>query len=152
MIDEATLAGTLTLDRITAHADQAGAKVLLIGDWAQLQSVEAGGAFGMLVEASDDAPELVDIHRFTNEWEKIASLDLRHGRAEIIDTYIDHGRVDDGDGRVHDRHRVRRLEARHRRRASQHPDRRQRRDGRRPQRPRPSRAHRQWRRTARASP
>lgn len=52
----------------------------------------------MLVEARDDAPELVDIHRFTNEWEKLASLDLRHGRAEIIDTYIDHGRVDDGTG------------------------------------------------------
>ena len=98
IIDEASLAGTLTLDQITAHADQAGAKVLLVGDWAQLQSVEAGGAFGMLVEARDDAPELVDIHRFTNEWEKLASLDLRHGRAEIIDTYIDHGRVDDGTG------------------------------------------------------
>lgn len=98
IIDEASLAGTLTLDQITAHADQAGAKVLLVGDWAQLQSVEAGGAFGMLVEARDDAPELVDIHRFTNEWEKLASLDLRHGRAEIIGTYIDHGRVDDGTG------------------------------------------------------
>lgn len=98
IIDEATLAGTLTLDRITQHAEEAGAKVLLVGDWAQLQSVEAGGAFLMLVEARDDAPELVDIHRFTNEWEKLASLDLRHGRAEIIDTYIDHGRVDDGTG------------------------------------------------------
>lgn len=98
IIDEATLAGTLTLDRITEHAEQAGAKVLLVGDWAQLQSVEAGGAFGMLVEARDDAPELLDIHRFTNEWEKLASLDLRHGRAEIIDTYMNHGRVDDGTG------------------------------------------------------
>lgn len=96
IIDEATLAGTLTLDRITQHAEQAGAKVLLVGGWAQLQSVEAGGAFGMLVEARDDAPEVVDVHRFTNEWEKLASLDLRHGRAEIMDTYIDHGRVDDG--------------------------------------------------------
>lgn len=98
IIDEATLAGTLTLDRITAHAEQAGAKVLLVGDWAQLQSVEAGGAFGMLVEARDDAPELVDIHRFTNKWEKLASIDLRHGRVDVVDTYIDHGRVDGGTG------------------------------------------------------
>ena len=37
-IDEATLAGTLTLDRITGIASSAGAKVLLVGDWAQLQS------------------------------------------------------------------------------------------------------------------
>ena len=38
IIDEATLAGTFSLDRITAHAAEAGAKVLLVGDWAQLQS------------------------------------------------------------------------------------------------------------------
>ena len=36
----------------------------------------------------DDAPELVDIHRFTNVWEKAASLGLRHGRTEVIDTYL----------------------------------------------------------------
>lgn len=79
IIDEATLAGTFSLDRITAHAAEAGAKVLLVGDWAQLQSVEAGGAFAMLADARGDAPELVDIHRFTHEWEKGASLDLRYG-------------------------------------------------------------------------
>ena len=97
IIDEATLAGTFSLDRITAHAAEAGAKVLLVGDWAQLQSVEAGGAFAMLVDARDDAAELVDIHRFTHEWEKAASLDLRHGRPEAIDAYLIHERVTDGD-------------------------------------------------------
>ena len=97
IIDEATLAGTLSLDRITGHAAAAGAKVLLVGDWAQLQSVEAGGAFGMLAEARGDAPELVGIHRFTYVWEKTASLDLRHGRAEAIDAYLAHKRVSDGE-------------------------------------------------------
>ncbi|WP_286929901.1 MULTISPECIES: MobF family relaxase [Aeromicrobium] len=97
ILDEATLAGTMTLDRITAHAQAAGAKVLLVGDWAQLQSVEAGGAFGMLAEARDDAPELVDIHRFSHAWEKVASLDLRHGRPETVDAYLAHQRVSDGD-------------------------------------------------------
>ena len=98
IIDEATLAGTLTLDRITAHAAEAGAKVLLVGDWAQLQAVEAGGAFGLLASARDDAPELVDIHRFVNEWEKAASLDLRHGRPEAVDAYLAHDRVQSSDG------------------------------------------------------
>ncbi|HEY3529648.1 MAG TPA: MobF family relaxase [Nocardioides sp.] len=97
ILDEATLAGTMTLDRITAHAQAAGAKVLLVGDWAQLQSVEAGGAFGMLAEARNDAPELIDIHRFTHAWEKRASLDLRHGRPEAVDVYLAHQRVSDGD-------------------------------------------------------
>lgn len=34
-VDEASLAGTLSLDRITAPATEAGAKVLLVGDHAQ---------------------------------------------------------------------------------------------------------------------
>src|SRR5690625_2052913 len=97
IIDEASLAGTHSLDRITALAEKAGAKVLLVVDYAQLQSVDAGGAFSLLVGDRDDAPELVDIHRFTNEWEKTASLDLRHGRTDIIDTYTLHDRVHGGD-------------------------------------------------------
>lgn len=97
IIDEASLAGTLSLDRITHLAERAGAKVLLVGDFAQLQSVDAGGAFGLLIGDRDDAPELVDVHRFTHEWEKTASLALRHGRTQVIDTYLDHDRIHDGD-------------------------------------------------------
>ncbi|GAA1370076.1 conjugative relaxase-like TrwC/TraI family protein [Brevibacterium luteolum] len=97
IIDEASLAGTLSLDRITHLAERAGAKVLLVGDFAQLQSVDAGSAFGLLVGDRDDAPERVDVHRFTHEWEKTASLALRHGRTEVIDTYLDHDRIHDGE-------------------------------------------------------
>jgi conjugative relaxase-like TrwC/TraI family protein len=93
IIDEASLAGTFTLDQITEQAEEQGAKVLMVGDWAQLQSVDAGGAFAMLVAAREDAPELTDVHRFTHPWEKTSSLDLRHGHASAIDTLIDHGRV-----------------------------------------------------------
>ena len=96
IVDEATLAGTLTLDQLSAHAAKVGAKVLLVGDWAQLQSVEAGGAFAMLVDARDDVPELVDIHRFTHEWERAASLDLRHGHPEAVDAYLSRDRVCEG--------------------------------------------------------
>jgi conjugative relaxase-like TrwC/TraI family protein len=96
IIDEATLAGTLALDRLTALAADAGAKVLLVGDWAQLQSVDAGGAFSLLVSARPGTPELTEVHRFTHEWEKTASFDLRHGRAEVIGTYIARDRVHEG--------------------------------------------------------
>lgn len=96
IIDEATLAGTLTLDRITGLAARAGAKVLLVGDWAQLQSVDAGGAFPLLAEARDDTPELTEVHRFGNEWEKDASIDLRLGRTKVISTYFRHERIKDG--------------------------------------------------------
>ncbi|MEA5055834.1 MAG: MobF family relaxase [Propionicimonas sp.] len=97
ILDEASLAGTLSLDRITALAAQAGAKVLLVGDYAQLQSPTASGAFSLLVHDRDDAPELADIHRFANTWEKTASLGLRHGHTEVIDTYAKHGRIIGGD-------------------------------------------------------
>jgi conjugative relaxase-like TrwC/TraI family protein len=96
IIDEATLAGTATLDRISGIAEEAGAKVLLVGDPYQLQSVEAGGAFALLVDRRTDAPELTDIHRFDNEWEKHASLALRQGEVEVISTYVRQNRIREG--------------------------------------------------------
>jgi conjugative relaxase-like TrwC/TraI family protein len=96
IIDEASLAGTLSLDRVTALAENVGAKVLLVGDYAQLQSVDAGGALSLLVHDRADAPELVDVHRFTEEWEKTASLGLRQGDPESVDTYITHDRIREG--------------------------------------------------------
>ena len=97
IIDEASLAGTLSLDRIAHLAQDAGAKVLLVGDHAQLQSVDAGGAFAMIANNRDDTPELVDVHRFTHAWEKTASLELRHGRTQAIDSYLAHQRITGGD-------------------------------------------------------
>lgn len=96
IVDEATLASTATLDRITGIAESAGAKVLLVGDPYQLQSVEAGGAFSLLVDRRTDAPELTEIHRFANEWEKHASLALRRGEVEIISTYARQKRIREG--------------------------------------------------------
>lgn len=96
IIDEASLAGMLCLDSITAHAATVGAKVLLVGDWAQLNAVDTGGASSLLVSAREPAPELTDIRRFRNEWEKAASLGLRIGDSDVIDTYLAHHRVHDG--------------------------------------------------------
>ncbi len=97
IVDEASLAGTFTLEQITRLAADAGAKVLLVGDWAQLQAIDAGGAFNLLVTDRHDAPELTDIHRFRHDWEKTASLALRHGRADAITAYESHGRIIGGE-------------------------------------------------------
>ncbi|MHB1534816.1 MAG: MobF family relaxase, partial [Acidimicrobiales bacterium] len=97
IVDEASLAGTFALDELVTAAGDAGAKVLLVGDWAQLSAVEAGGAFGLLVaDRGDLAPELVDVRRFRSDWEKAASVELRLGHASAIDVYADHGRVAGG--------------------------------------------------------
>jgi len=97
IVDEASMAGTFELDALTEQARNAGAKVLLVGDWAQLSPVSAGGAFHLLATDRDDTAQLHDVRRFRHEWERAASVDLRHGRADAADTYLEHGRVQGGD-------------------------------------------------------
>ncbi len=45
VIDEAGMVGTRQLERVLSHAEEAGAKVVLVGDPRQLQAIEAGAAF-----------------------------------------------------------------------------------------------------------
>ncbi|WP_240645704.1 MobF family relaxase [Georgenia sp. SYP-B2076] len=97
ILDEATLASTRTLETIATRAAAVGAKVVLVGDPAQLQSVDAGGAFSMLVQDRvGELARLVEVRRFVHEWEKDASLALRDGDVAAIDTYETHGRVREG--------------------------------------------------------
>ncbi|MBC9822865.1 relaxase domain-containing protein [Terrabacter sp. MAHUQ-38] len=97
IVDEASMAGTFELDTLTAHARAAGAKVLLVGDWAQLSPVAAGGAFKLVATDRDEPPQLTDVRRFRHEWERDASLGLRAGRVTAAQTYVKKGRVEGGD-------------------------------------------------------
>lgn len=97
IIDEASLAGTFALDAIVEQAITNGAKVLLVGDPAQLSSVGAGGAFDMLVRDRGTVPELSEVRRFHQQWEKDASLAVRAGDSGAAATYDSHGRVAGGD-------------------------------------------------------
>jgi len=98
IVGEASLAGTFALDELVTTARAAGAKVLLVGDGAQLTAVEAGGGFAALVrDRNGPPPELSDIRRFRNEWEKAASVELRAGSEDAIDAYQAHDRITEGD-------------------------------------------------------
>ena len=98
ILDEASLAGTAALDRLARAAQEAGAKLLLVGDTDQLSAVEAGGAFAMLAAArSDSLVELHGVRRFVADWERAASLQLRDGDPEVLGTYTEHGRMVSGD-------------------------------------------------------
>ena len=55
VIDEAGMVGTRQMERVLARAVEAGAKVVLVGDPEQLQSIAAGGWFRDLV-ARQGAP------------------------------------------------------------------------------------------------
>ena len=98
LVDEATLAGTLALDEIVAAARAAGAKVVLVGDFAQLGAPEAGGAFSLLVaDRGGTVAELTELRRFAAAWEAEASLALRKGEEEALSAYESHGRVTGGE-------------------------------------------------------
>ncbi len=98
IIDEASLAGTHSLDQIVCAVADAGAKVLLVGDWAQLNGVEAGGAFSLLArDRGSSLPELSDVRRFRTGWERSATVALRRRDESAIEAYFDHGRVVEGD-------------------------------------------------------
>lgn len=84
IVDEAALAGTLALDELRGQAARAGAKLLLVGDYAQLPAVEAGGALRLLAHDAG-AAELHTVWRFANRWEAAASLRLRDGDPSALD-------------------------------------------------------------------
>ena len=93
VIDEAGMVGTRMLARLLAHAERAGAKVVLAGDSEQLPEIEAGGCFRGLV-ARLGAVELRHNHRQREPWEQQALDLLRAGDAvAALAAYCAHGRV-----------------------------------------------------------
>jgi conjugative relaxase-like TrwC/TraI family protein len=97
VVDEASLASTFALDELMSAALDARAKVVLVGDWGQLSSVDAGGIFRTLVRnRGEDAPTLEDVRRFKAAWEREAGLGVRRGTSSALATYATHGRIADG--------------------------------------------------------
>jgi conjugative relaxase-like TrwC/TraI family protein len=95
IVDEASMAGTMELATLAREANAAGAKLLLVGDDAQLGAADTGGAF-RLVARETDAAQLTDVWRFSHDWEREASLALRHGNKDVIDAYDVHNRLVSG--------------------------------------------------------
>jgi hypothetical protein len=48
MVDEAAMIDTMMMAVLTAYAQEAGAKLILVGDDRQLSSIDRGGMFGVL--------------------------------------------------------------------------------------------------------
>jgi conjugative relaxase-like TrwC/TraI family protein len=79
--DEAGMADTNRLDRLTEVIEQTGAKLVAVGDAAQLPSIGAGGMFDRLAEIAPST-ELSDIRRTLDPQEQPAWADLRAGRSD----------------------------------------------------------------------
>jgi len=93
IVDEAGMVGTRQLDALLSHAEDAGAKVVLVGDDKQLPEIAAGGAFRALKEQLP-AIELSEVRRQRNSWERDALELLREGRsAEAVEVYGERDRL-----------------------------------------------------------
>jgi conjugative relaxase-like TrwC/TraI family protein len=96
IIDEAGMAGTLSLDTVVRFAIDRGASVRLVGDDQQLAAIGAGGVLRD-IKNIHGALQLTELHRFTDPAEAQASLALREGDPSALGFYLDHGRVHVGD-------------------------------------------------------
>ena len=94
VVDEAGMIGSRQMERVLAHARDAGAKVVMVGDPEQLQAIEAGAAFRSVTERHG-AAEITEIRRQREDWQQGATRALATGRTgEAIHAY-------DGKGMVH---------------------------------------------------
>lgn len=69
VVDEAGMVGTRSLHRLTQAVEEAGAKLVLVGDAKQLQPIEAGGPFNAIIQRLGDAA-MSTIIRQTEEWQR----------------------------------------------------------------------------------
>ncbi|GGJ65971.1 Ti-type conjugative transfer relaxase TraA [Sphingopyxis bauzanensis] len=93
VIDEAGMVGTRQMERVLSHAADVGAKVVLVGDPQQLQSIEAGAAFRAIYERHGGA-EITEVRRQRAEWQREATRALATGRTgEAIRAYDEGGMV-----------------------------------------------------------
>ena len=91
--DEAGMADTSRLDRLTQMVDRTGAKLVAIGDGAQFPSIGAGGMFDRLTEIAPSAA-LSNVRRTLDPAEQRAWADLRAGRSDrAMAHYLRRGRL-----------------------------------------------------------
>ena len=75
VVDEAGMVGSRQLERVLSAAREAGAKMVLVGDPEQLQAIEAGAAFRVLVERHG-AAEVGEVRRQHETWQREATREL----------------------------------------------------------------------------
>jgi conjugative relaxase-like TrwC/TraI family protein len=93
VVDEAAMLGSRKLSRLLDHAQQARAKVVLVGDDRQLAAIDAGGGFRAL-RLRLGASELVENRRQLRAWEREALELVRGGLVEeAVAAYRAHDRV-----------------------------------------------------------
>lgn len=86
--DEAAMVGTRDLARLIELTNQAGAKLVLVGDPSQLPPIEAGGLYPAL-RSRLGATELLGNRRQRDAGERRVAVDLRSGQAAEATARLD---------------------------------------------------------------
>lgn len=95
VIDEAGMVGTRQMHQILEYAHSAKAKVILVGDNEQLQSIEAGGSFRGIIQKTGYV-ELADVRRQKVDWQKEATIEFsgkREQAEKALDLYHRHDSI-----------------------------------------------------------
>ena len=100
VIDEAGMVGSRQTARLVELCEQAGAKLVLVGDDKQLQPVDAGGAFKAIAQKTGFA-ELTEIRRQRHDWAIQATHDFAAGKAaEALAAYHERNCLHIGEDRA----------------------------------------------------
>ncbi len=100
VVDEAGMVSSQQMARVLKAAEDAGAKVVLVGDAMQLQPIQAGAAFRAIAERIGSA-ELAGVRRQREDWARDASRLFARGKVEeALDAYAQKGRIFEGDRRA----------------------------------------------------
>lgn len=101
VLDEAGLIGSRQMRELLGYVHAAGAKLVLVGDPAQLLPVEGGAAFRAITDRIGHH-ELGSITRQSQEWMRDASLRLSQGRVtEALKAYHQAGLITEKEDRDH---------------------------------------------------
>ncbi|MGL4743720.1 MAG: MobF family relaxase, partial [Dermatophilaceae bacterium] len=95
LVDEASMLDTAALTGLRKVVEDAGARMILMGDPRQLGAVGAGGLMSTVVDHGAQTYTLSEVRRFTADWERDASLRLRDSDESVIAEYDRRGRVID---------------------------------------------------------
>lgn len=93
LVDEAGMVDSATLARLIRHAEEARARIVLVGDYEQLQEIEAGGLFRAIAGRSDPV-HLDEVIRHRFDAEREGTKRIREGEGgEAIRLYRSEQRV-----------------------------------------------------------
>lgn len=100
VLDEGGMVGSRLYAALLDRIEAAGGKAILVGDYRQLQPIDAGGMFKQLTKAVGST-ELVEIRRQKEEWHREAVHDLAAGNADkAIQAFSDKGLIHVADERA----------------------------------------------------